>query len=259
MTDTATQPPTPKPRGPLVARILTGILIAQIGIGVMLVVGDFATGRFDLPGLGPDLPRLTEPARPGDQRRVFNPDRDRPATQPLRDPGTLPSRLVLTQVEGTTYRLEGGIEPGDGIRIAARLAAAEPAPETLILQSPGGSVSDALDLGRAVREAGIATQILAGEFCYSACPYVLAGGASRDIAEGGQVGVHQHYFGESTILPAAFAVEDIQRGQGEVMAYLDEMGIDPLVMTHALSTPPDQIYVLLTEELERYKFVTKPE
>ena len=39
------------------------------------------------------------------------------------------------------------------------------------------------------------------------------------------------------------------------MTYLDEMGIDPLVMTHALSTPPDQIYVLLPKELERYGFL----
>ncbi|MEL6809414.1 MAG: hypothetical protein AAFO97_16700, partial [Pseudomonadota bacterium] len=59
--------------------------------------------------------------------------------------------------------------------------------------------------------------------------------------------------------PAAFAVEDIQRGQGEVMTYLDEMGIDPLLMQHALSTPPDEIYVLLPEELERYGFIEASE
>ena len=68
------------------------------------------------------------------------------------------------------------------------------------------------------------------------------------------VGVHQHYFGESSLLPAFVAVEDIQRGQGEVMGYLAEMGIDPLVMRHALATPPNEIYLLLPEELDRYKF-----
>jgi len=68
--------------------------------------------------------------------------------------------------------------------------------------------------------------------------------------------VHQHYFGESTILPAGFAVEDIQTGQGRVMAYLDEMGIDPLVMRHALVTPPDEIYVLVPAELRAYGFIT---
>ena len=100
----------------------------------------------------------------------------------------------------------------------------------------------------------IDTEMRAGEICYSACPYVLAAGVHRKIDDAASVGVHQHYFGESTILPASFAVEDIQRGQGEVMIYLDAMGIDPLVMQHALTTPPDEIYVLLPEQLVLYGF-----
>jgi hypothetical protein len=50
-------------------------------------------------------------------------------------------------------------------------------------------------------------------------------------------------------MPVYFAVEDIQRNQGETMAYLIEMGIDPGVMVHGLSTPPQEIYVLVEEEL----------
>ena len=57
-----------KPNG--VARILTAILIFQVGIGAMLVLGDVQLGRLSLPGQGPDTPRLTEPVRPGDQRRT---------------------------------------------------------------------------------------------------------------------------------------------------------------------------------------------
>jgi hypothetical protein len=37
------------------------------------------------------------------------------------------------------------------------------------------------------------------------------------------------------------------------------MGIDPLVMQHALVTPPDEIYLLLPEELTRYRFVENTE
>jgi hypothetical protein len=33
--------------------------------------------------------------------------------------------------------------------------------------------------------------------------------------------------------------------------------LDPLVMRHALATPPDEIYILLPEELERYRFVSE--
>ncbi|MEX0367912.1 MAG: hypothetical protein AB3N22_17730 [Ruegeria sp.] len=251
-----TQPQAVKPRNP-VARTLMGVLMFQLGIGALLILGDMQGLR--LPSFGPDAPRLTEPVRPGDQRRTFRPDRDRPVVQPARDPGELPDRLVLTRSEGTTYRLEGGISAGDAERLADLIAQADPAPKTLILQSPGGSVQDALALGRTLRAEGIGTRILSGEFCYSACPYLLAAGITRDIDPQASVGVHQHYFGENTFLPAAFAVEDIQRGQAEVMTYLDEMGIDPLVMQHALSTPPDQIYILLPEELESYGFIQPSE
>ncbi|WP_299598021.1 hypothetical protein [uncultured Tateyamaria sp.] len=247
---------TGKQRNPI-ARVLMGVLIFQVGIGGLLILGDMQGLR--LPSFGPDAPRLTEPVRPGDQRRTFRPDRDRPVTQPARDPGELPNRLVLTQASGTTYRLEGEISAGDADRLADLIAQADPAPETLILQSPGGSVQDALALGRVIRREGIGTQMLAGEFCYSACPYLLAAGTIRTIDDAASVGVHQHYFGQNTFLPAAFAVEDIQRGQAEVMTYLNEMGIDPLVMQHALSTPPNQIYVLLPEELETYGFTQSSE
>ncbi|KRS18938.1 hypothetical protein [Roseovarius indicus] len=259
---TTEEPPKPeekrkKPNG--VARILTAILIFQVGIGAMLVLGDVQLGRLSLPGQGPDTPRLTEPVRPGDQRRTYRPERDRPPTQPARDPGQLPERLMLTQIEGATYRLEGAIAEGDGARVEKLLSETTPTPETLVLQSPGGSVQDALQLGRHLRDQGINTQMLAGEFCLSACPYVLVGGSERQIDDRAQVGVHQHYFGKSSILPASFAVEDIQAGQGEVMVYLDDMGIDPMVMTHALATPPDEIYVLLPEQLRAYGFVTEEE
>jgi hypothetical protein len=168
----------------------------------------------------------------------------------------LPDRLVLTAIEaGKTILLEGTISEGDGARIAQQIEELAQPPEGVILNSPGGSVRDALELGRKLRAAGLNTAMRDGDICYSACPYVLAAGVSRDIPEGGSVGVHQHYFGESTILPAFVAVENIQRGQGEVMGYLQEMGINPLVMQHALVTPPDEIYVLLPEELRAYGFV----
>lgn len=155
---------------------------------------------------------------------------------------------------GPVWRLEGAIAEGDAARLIDQLAAAETPPQVLILQSPGGAVHEALALGRHLRAQGIRTRMLAGEYCYSACPYLLAGGLHREIDPEASVGVHQHYFGENSLLPAFIAVEDIQRGQSEVMTYLDEMGIDPLVMRHALATPPDELYLLLPEELTRYRF-----
>ncbi|MEM8577118.1 MAG: hypothetical protein AAGF60_04650 [Pseudomonadota bacterium] len=237
---------------PSVGRILAGVLFFQIGIGALLVIGDIQGAGLSLPRFGPAAPELTQPVRPGDQRRTFDPSRPLPS-QPNTE---LPPRLTLLQDSGGRYWLEGTIEAGDAARVEGLIAQADPPVEVLLLQSPGGSVGDALALGRYIRGAGLATEMEDGAICYSACPYLLTAGTTRRVAEGASVGVHQHYFDQSTILPAAFAVEDIQRGQSQVMGYLDEMGIDPLLMQPAMATPPDEIYVLLPEELARYGLVS---
>lgn len=237
-----------------VARTLSAVLLFQLGIGALLVLGDMRQAPLSLPFLAPEAPRLSEPVRPGDQRRIYRPERDRPATRPLREPGDLPDRLTLIREAGQ-WRLEGAIAPGDGERLAQQIDAADPAVQSLVLQSPGGSVRDALLLGRHLRRRAIGTEVLAGEICYSACPYLFAGGTKRRAAPEASIGVHQHSFGENTLLPAFIAAEDIQRGQAEVMTYLDDMGIDPLIMQHAMSTPADEIYILLPEELSRYRLV----
>lgn len=235
---------------PPVGRVLMGVLVFQLLLAVFLFIGDLQDG-FSLPRSNPKSPELTEPVRPGDQTRRFSPDRAVPNS-----PEPLPERLVLTQVAGgDAILLEGEISNGDADRILKQINELREPPTRAILNSPGGSVRDALELGRALRLAGLQTEMRSGDICYSACPYLLAAGVTRSVPQDAFVGVHQHYFGESTLLPAFVAVEDIQRGQGLVMRYLDQMGIDPLVMQHALVTPPDEIYVLLPEELERYKFI----
>ena len=253
-------------RGPRLttARAIRALLAFQIGIGVVLFGQDIAR---TLPQLGftPRSPGMDEPIRPGDQTRRFQPDR-----LPLRrpSPGTdmpdtsdMPNRLQFTEAadDPTVLDVTGAIAEGDFVRFEDFLETTSLSPETIRLNSPGGSVIDALAIGRAIRDAGFDTTVGDDGICLSACPYVLVGGSERQIDDRAQVGVHQHYFGKSSILPASFAVEDIQAGQGEVMVYLDDMGIDPMVMTHALATPPDEIYVLLPEQLRAYGFVTEEE
>ena len=243
--------------GSAVGKALKAVLAVQLVIGVLLVLGDMrGSATSFLPSFSPARQPLTEPVQPGDQRRKFNPTRNLPNLDPVRTAPEMPNRLGLTQVDGGLWRLEGSIASGDAERIKQMISDLEDQPETLILQSPGGSVQDALALGRFLRNSGIDTQMLRGEFCYSACPYLFAGGTNRQIETGASLGVHQHYFGESTLLPAFVAVEDIQRGQAMVMVYLSDMGIDPLVMQHALATPPDEIYVLVADEIEKYGFTT---
>ena len=235
-----------------IRRMLTGVLAFQLVFAAVLFLGDI--GRdFELPASGPNAPRFDNPTRPGDQTRRYDPNL--PASPGTRIDGPMPSRLVIEPLDDGRMLLTGQIEPGDGDRIAKQIATTDAV--DFVLHSPGGSVSDALMVGRALRTANKNTQLRASDVCLSACPYILSGGVERQVAEGGRVGLHQHYYGENTFLPAFLAVQDIQRGQGEVMRYLDDMGIDPMMVLHGLETPPQSIYLLSQEELQEYRVISE--
>lgn len=260
MTETTTMPK--RGGGVTVKRAMTAILAFQIGMAVVLAGSDLLGA---LPQLlsGPDAPAMDAPIAPGDQVRRFRPgdlpqrDRGNPDRQtPIPDPGDMPTRLRFSVEQGVAL-LTGQIAQGDAARFTEWLEA-DATFDTIRLHSPGGSVVDALAIGRTIRENAFATKMEPGDICLSACPYVLVGGTTRTVPDAAMVGVHQHYFGENTALPAFLAIEDIQFGQGEVMAHLDDMGIDVRLMQHALTTPPEAIYLLLPDELDLYG-VTVPE
>ncbi|MEM9582659.1 MAG: hypothetical protein AAGA08_06050 [Pseudomonadota bacterium] len=241
---------------------IKAVLAVQLGIALFLMGRDLMSA---IPHIAwpSTQPRFDTPVIPGDQTRRYAP-RDTPLIQPgagnpglpYRSTGDMPTRLSF-EIKSETLTLTGQIAPGDADRFTHYL---ETSPQNLThirLNSHGGSVSDALSIGRHLREQGFDTLMGAGDICLSACPYVLASGIERIIHEEAQVGVHQHYFGTNSALPAFLAVEDIQRGQGEVMVYLDGMGVDPMIMRHALVTPPDEIYVLMPTQLKDYKMATE--
>ena len=137
------------------------------------------------------------------------------------------------------------------------MSSLEEPPVGIAIDSPGGIVDEAIQIGTKIRDQGLDTRILPGTACLSSCPYVVAGGVERSISLTGVVGLHQHYYETPGYMPAFLAVEDIQRSQGETMGYLIEMGIDPGVMIHSLSTPPNDIYVLVESELLESRMATE--
>jgi len=250
--------------GLTIGRGLKLILILQAVIAVVLILTDVnARWRFDLSF---DAPAPTGPITPGDQVRRYEPARQTPR---FADPGTrpditmpadLPPRLEFTLEEdpelGQILVANGAIEEGDAERFAAHLSSLTDLPDVIAINSPGGNVDEALALGRAIREGAFDTMILPGTACLSSCPYMLAGGVERRVSLDGAVGLHQHYYETPGYMPVFLAVDNIQRSQGETMRYLIEMGVDPGVMVHGLTTPPDDIYVLVEDELIESRLAT---
>ncbi|WP_300030686.1 hypothetical protein [uncultured Roseobacter sp.] len=248
-------------RGITTRGALTGLLALQILLALLLMGRDLLSA---LPAMmrSTDQPAFDTPVAPGDQRRQYAPrdlplrPADGPNVQQFTSSGDMPRRLDFDR-QGEVLVLTGQIAEGDAARVTDALEAQADGLVYVRLNSPGGSVTDALAIGRDLRARGLETVAGAGDICLSACPYIFAAGVARRAHEDAQIGVHQHFFGASSALPAYWAVEVIQRGQADVMRYLDAMGVDTLVMQHALATPPDEIYVLLPEELETYRMVTE--
>jgi hypothetical protein len=145
---------------------------------------------------------------------------------------------------------------------------------TVVLESEGGSVRGALELGRAIRRLGLSTTVgrvierrpksgaRYGEFnsrvdCQSMCTFVLLAGVKRSVPLDAHVLVHQIWLGDRREDAAAanYSAEDlvvVQRDIGSIVQYTVEMGGDMELVQLSLTVPPwEPMRVLSRDELRR--------
>jgi hypothetical protein len=209
------------------------------------------------------MPGLVAPFEP--VLPAFDPDG--PAQMPgpgvTSDLDALKEPLRISLNAGGVLQLTGTIDPGSGERFAAEVGARGEYVTTVALDSPGGSVTDAMAIGALIHEKGFATSVATGALCASSCPLVFAGGKERYATSASAIGVHQVYAamqaGElpATLAAAGSAMSDAQRTTATISRHLAAMGVDPSLWLHALETPPDRLYYFSPEELTRYRLVTQ--
>lgn len=243
---------------------LNATLALQAVVALLLLVSTL--GGAVAPTLKDSKDFPAGPITPGDQRRLYRED---PTDLRYVTPGTPvlpqqtempPERLEVTSQTidglGEVVLLNGEIAAGDFLRVRNAFADMARKPDIVALNSPGGLVSEAIKIGEFIRQEELQSGVLSGSYCLSSCPYILAGGVERIVSRKGAVGLHQHYYEAPRYLPVFLAVEGIQAGQGATMAYLIEMGIDPSLMLYSLRTPPDEIYIMVDEELSETELAT---
>lgn len=199
-----------------------------------------------------------------------------PAFDPSSPGGGAPGPDVTTPMEvlrqplevslgsGGALRVTGTIMPGSAASFAAQVEQYAEYIKTVALDSPGGSVVDALEMGRLIREKGLATSVAAGSLCASSCPLVFAGGKERVAAPASAIAVHQIYAATpadqtlaARLAAAGNAMSDAQTMTAEISRYLIEMGVDPEVWLRALETPPDRLSYFSPDDLTRLKLATR--
>lgn len=178
-------------------------------------------------------------------------------------PEELRAPLAITLMPDGVLELTGNIHLGAADRFKDEIAARGEYVRTVAFNSPGGSVVDAMEIGRAIEEGGFATSVAAGALCASSCPLAFAGGRERHATPASAIGIHQVFAVATAGAPAAGAaaannaVSDVQLVTADVTRYLTAMGVDPALWIHALETPPNQLYYLSPEELTTYRLATQ--
>jgi hypothetical protein len=151
----------------------------------------------------------------------------------------------------------GTITPGISQSFAAETERHGEYIKTVVLNSPGGSVAEALEMGRLIREKRFATEVEAGKYCVSSCPLVFAGGVDRRADDKATIGVHQVTAVRSAANgPPRDEMSVAQNISARCQRYLGDMGVSLQVWVHAMETPHDRLFVFRPDELKSLNLVT---
>jgi hypothetical protein len=204
-----------------------------------------ASPTLNLPSI---VPSILAPLLPGSDKRLATPP------EPV---GALAGPMTFDLVSGNKLMATGTIAPGSSQGFAAEVGRHGDYIKTVVLNSPGGSVTDALAMGRLIRENKFATEVEAGTYCVSSCPLIFAGGVERRASDRASIGVHQVAALHSAASgPPRDEMSIAQNISASCQRYLSDMGISLQVWVHAMETPHDKLFVFKPDELKSLNLVT---
>src|SRR5262245_1333254 len=145
---------------------------------------------------------------------------------------------------------------------------------TIVLDSGGGSVLDAIKLGRRWRELKVSTtvgipvemasraSVMPEAYCESMCVFLLLAGVNRYVPPSSHIRVHQIWMGDRAedAKAATYTAQDvsiIERDVGRLAKYTFEMGGTGDLLEIALSVPPwKPLRELTADELRRSNLIS---
>jgi hypothetical protein len=149
---------------------------------------------------------------------------------------------------------------------------------TIVLDSSGGSVNDAIALGRRWRSLGALTtvgisvetrtaqgdraSVMPEAYCESMCVFLLLSGTTRYVPAAAHVRVHQIWMGDRAddARAASYTAEDlmiVERDIGRLAKYTFDMGGVGDLLSLSLNVPPwEELHELSPAELRLTRLVT---
>ena len=138
--------------------------------------------------------------------------------------------------------LKGRIELGDGEKFRETIGNSPKV--TVILESPGGKMKDALEIGAEIRLRNYATMGPADTGCYSACALIWVAGARRYIDATSKIGFHAVYREE------AGELRESGMGNAEVGSFLTHLGLRVEAIRYFTFAGPKD-FLLLSPDMAR--------
>jgi hypothetical protein len=157
--------------------------------------------------------------------------------------------------------MEGVLQDGDGQKFQQFLANLEPATEQstlwIALNSEGGSVREALNIARQIRNRGFITHVPADSRCISACLFLYAAGLIRvpgltppNTPFKPNIGIHRAFISRDFLARLSLSqAQDLTRAMYQSLERaFREFDIPPAIYQNALMTSSSQVRWLTEAE-----------
>ena len=123
--------------------------------------------------------------------------------------------------------------------------------DSVVLDSPGGIIYNAIEIGTAIRGNHLSTLVMASQSCTSSCALILQGGVCKMAI--GEVGIHRTSYGDNPI-PLNEVKAAVRKNDQDIDHYLTEMGASPQYIWYFKSTPNWDMNYLVNYEKRDFGF-----
>ncbi|MBB3947083.1 hypothetical protein GGQ73_003047 [Rhizobium skierniewicense] len=163
-------------------------------------------------------------------------------------------KILEHQSTARYIRASGTISVGDAA-VLRGLLGVDGKKSVIVFNSDGGSVTEALKIGRDLRRNGTDTFVPSDARCLSACILAFVGGAHRTVSDTGALGSHQFYWPAGEAPAGDEATSLTQQLSASVLRHFIALDVDPEALTLIMETPPAKMLVFNTALLKRFRLV----
>jgi hypothetical protein len=160
----------------------------------------------------------------------------------------LPSQaLADIKIVSNGLEITGDIKKADYEFIARHGGDLLEKPQVVYLDSDGGDVAAAMEIGRVIRSLKWSTFVWTRKKCFSSCALIYIAGVQRQ--NGGTIGLHRPYL--ATSLPPDMIEKSYPAMLKAVRDYVGEMGVTDSFYESMVNTPPEQAKTYWGEAIDQ--------